>query len=376
MGRNLTNLAVSESFQYLLQISGSEVQDGLGAKLTGSLDITASLADNATSASFAISSSQAVNAVNADSATSASYALTASFAENVTPTNTGSLLITASITDATTTYTKGDGSTFDLTVNNVVNATSASFATNATSASFATSASQAENAVSSSFATTASFALNADPAFPYTGSADILGSLNVNITESRVGTITSGSFTGSFVTNIVPTASITSQQVEKIVTLDQATYLSLSGSSQVYNDTLYVISDSTGSVIGSTTLTGSFVVTGSTTLTGSLKGNISALSIASNTASMDLSIANFYTLTLVDGSNTFINPSNISAGQTVNLRLTNGGVGTGTVSFAPAFKFPSGSLFTGSADPNAVDVVSFVSFDGTNLLANFIEQLV
>ena len=42
--------------------------------------------------------------------------------------DTGSLLVTASVVDATTTYTKGDSSTFTTTVNNVVNATSASHA--------------------------------------------------------------------------------------------------------------------------------------------------------------------------------------------------------------------------------------------------------
>ena len=45
--------------------------------------------------------------------------------------DTGSLLVTASVVDATTTYTKGDGSVFTTTINNVVNATSASHAENA-----------------------------------------------------------------------------------------------------------------------------------------------------------------------------------------------------------------------------------------------------
>ena len=69
-------------------------------------------------------------------------------------------------------------------------ATSASFALNAVSASFATSAANATtasfvlNAVSASFATTASFALNSaggggGAAFPFTGSAQITGSLTV-----------------------------------------------------------------------------------------------------------------------------------------------------------------------------------------------------
>ena len=42
--------------------------------------------------------------------------------------DTGSLLVTASVVDATTTYTKGDGSIFTTTIDNVVNATSSSHA--------------------------------------------------------------------------------------------------------------------------------------------------------------------------------------------------------------------------------------------------------
>ena len=84
--------------------------------LTGSLVV---------SASYAISSS---HSDNSDNAISASYATTASFALNVTPIDTGSLLTTASVSDATITFTKADSSTFDITVDNVANAVSASHA--------------------------------------------------------------------------------------------------------------------------------------------------------------------------------------------------------------------------------------------------------
>ena len=63
MGRNLTSLYISQSFQYLTQISGSELQDGLGNTITGSLLITASLANTATTASYVL------NAVSASYST-------------------------------------------------------------------------------------------------------------------------------------------------------------------------------------------------------------------------------------------------------------------------------------------------------------------
>ncbi len=264
MGRNLTNLFISESFQYLIQVSGSELQTGLGSTLTGSLLITSSKADTATSASFAttasyvasvVSASYAVsssfsntstsasyaatatsssyainstNAVSASVATSASFATTASYALNVTPTNTGSLLVTASAvsnvitftkgdgstfpvtvstgsavsssyattaslalnnvltasnTNATITYTKGDGTTFTNVINNVVNATSASVAT---SSSYAVSASQAQNAISSSYAISASQATNATTASFAETIASGLSPTFANVTASNV----------------------------------------------------------------------------------------------------------------------------------------------------------------------------------------------
>jgi len=103
MGRNLTNLPISASFQYLTQISGSELTDGLGADID-SLNISASYA---TSASHAI------------------FADTAGFATDV------NALYTASVSDATISFLKGGGGTFPITVDNVANATSASYATTA-----------------------------------------------------------------------------------------------------------------------------------------------------------------------------------------------------------------------------------------------------
>jgi len=107
---NLTNQDIKDTFQQLAQVSGSieggitgsGVTDGTGSRITN-LHVTAS------------------NAI------SASYAVTASFALNGggSSVDTGSLLVTASNVDATITYTKGDGSTFQNIINNVANATEA-----------------------------------------------------------------------------------------------------------------------------------------------------------------------------------------------------------------------------------------------------------
>jgi hypothetical protein len=201
-----------------------------------------------------------------------------------------------------------------------------------------------------------------------------------SITAGDEYLIVSGSTTGSAISNLTD-QGYTPPQVKNVVTLTQAEYNAISASADV--NTLYFISDAVaGATLGSNTfegnqtINGDLTITGSQLITGSLRGEVEALSIASLTASVDLSTGNFYTLALVDGSDTHVTATNILPGQTVNLRLTNGASGTGTVSFQDVFKFPSGSAYTGSAGASAVDIVSFASFDNTTLYANFIEKLV
>jgi len=176
MGRNLTTLNIKDTYEGLVQISGSILTDGTGSVIP-SIEATASFATSASSASTSVSSS---------------YALTASFAENVVPQDTGSLLTTASISDATVTFTKGDASTFSIVVNNVVNADSASYSATAVSASYATSA------TSASYALTASFAENVVP--------QDTGSLLVTASSAN-DTITYTKGDGTTFTNVINNVS-------------------------------------------------------------------------------------------------------------------------------------------------------------------------
>jgi peroxiredoxin len=259
MGINLTGQTIASTYQELVLISGSVLSDGTGSDIT-SLDLTASnavsassavsashalIADSslaATSASYALSASHAddadtsisaSHALNADSAltaataTSSSYALTASYAENAA--GVDQALYTASISDATVTFTKGDASTFDITVNNVVNADSASVA------------------VSSSYALTASFAENSDP-FPYTGNAVISGSLNISssITNSNVLTNQTDTFAPDKIHEVV---SITQTEYNGITPNDNTLYYIVDAPSPIISSGSFMI---TGSVVGNT----------------------------------------------------------------------------------------------------------------------------
>jgi len=104
------------------------------------------------------------------------------------------------------------------------------------------------------------------------------------------------------------------------------------------------------------------------TISGSTSGVVKALTISSQTASMDLSTADLFTLTLVSGSNTFLNPTNIKVGQTINLQITQPAT-VGTLSYPSTITFPSSNAYTASAITNAVDVISMISFNGSTLRA-------
>jgi hypothetical protein len=130
---------------------------------------------------------------------------------------------------------------------------------------------------------------------------------------------------------------------------------------------------STASFVSGVALLGSTnTFTSNNVFSGSVRGEVKALTIASNTASMDLSADNFFTLQLVSGSNTFINPSNILPGQTINLRVNT--TGSATVSFPSTVLQVTGSTYIPTTT-TGIDVVTFISFDSTSLLLSNVKNL-
>jgi len=356
--------------------------------VTSSFSNFASTASLAQTASFAASASIAATAsYYSGSVVSASYAVTASYALNAggaasfpytgSAQITGSLGVTGSANIQSGSFSGSFVSTLGDTYTDVPAATKIVTLTSASYASLTPkdantlyiisgsnmSASYALQALSSSFAFTASYALNAGGAasFPYTGSAQITGSLGVTGSIN----IQSGSQSGSVVSNVgdiytdVPF-------VKQIVTLTSASYAALSPKDP---NTLYVISGSfvTGSGGGGGAAfpyTGAAVITGSLTVTGSYAGNVISASISSNTASINLSAAQYYTC-LVSASTTFFNVTGVQPGETATLVLTT--VGNATASFSSNVKQPSGSLYRPTQGTGNIDVLSLVAVDSTNV---------
>ena len=118
---------------------------------------------------------------------------------------------------------------------------------------------------------------------------------------------------------------------------------------------------------GLSLFTGSYATTGSNvfkaeqTITGSVYGNVTNVTIASSTASIDLSQGNFFTLNLPSGD-THLTATNIEPGQTVSLRVQVDGTGRSVSMDESKIKFGSGLEYEPSIS-SSYDLLSFISFD-------------
>jgi len=118
---------------------------------------------------------------------------------------------------------------------------------------------------------------------------------------------------------------------------------------------------------GLSLFTGSYATTGSNvfkaeqTITGSVYGNVTNITIASSTASIDLSQGNFFTVTLPSGD-THLTATNIEPGQTVSLRVQIDGAGRNVTLDESKVKFASGLEYEPSIS-SSYDLLSFISFD-------------
>ena len=204
-------------------------------------------------------------------------------------------------------------------------------------------------------ATSASYAATASSANAFTINTSLtLGSLVPTF-------VSSGSATGSLIDNIHPAIASSSAAIKHIVTLTQDQYLAITGS----DDTMYIITDSSASVASSLTITNHL------SLSGSVSSEVTTLSIASSTASVDLSTSNFFQKALTAG--TYIaNPTNVKPGSTYTFQFDSGSL---ISDWGTDYRFAGGTNPTLSSGQDIVTFVSFTSGSSVKLygtgLANF-----
>jgi hypothetical protein len=324
-----------------------------------------------------------VSTLSVATAVSSSFATSASFASQAGSVLTASFVANAFISASQVggndkvSLTNAQGTTTTLTINNVDSANNASTANTATSASFATTSNTSISASFAQLAATASFFDGLVASASYAILAETANNANTaNVANSALTAISAD--TASFTPNAFVSASntVVNDQIaffkdgnpltNNVVTINNV-------QSASYAD------NATSASFAQTSVTASFatnfVNSGSYVITGSHRGNVVSQSIASSTASFDFSTGNFFTLNLTGSTLTHISASNIQAGQTVNLRISQGAT-TGSVSFSPAFDQVSGSEYVPTQVANAVDILTFITFDNTNVYVSNIKNLV
>jgi len=122
-------------------------------------------------------------------------------------------------------------------------------------------------------------------------------------------------------------------------------------------------------------INGRLETSGSTTISGSLRGSVIDITPTNQTASLNCSLSNFFTLTLSSSANTFLTASNIQPGQTINLRITQPAT-SGSLSYGSEFKFPNGLPYSVSATGSVVDILSFIAFDSNTLYGSSLKNFV
>lgn len=104
--------------------------------------------------------------------------------------------------------------------------------------------------------------------------------------------------------------------------------------------------------------------------TAAQRGTISALTDGA-TITPDFALANNYSVTL-GGNRTLANPTNITAGQSGVIVITQDGTGGRTLAFGSNWKFPSGTAPTLTTTASAVDVLAYYVESATRITARLV----
>ena len=112
---------------------------------------------------------------------------------------------------------------------------------------------------------------------------------------------------------------------------------------------------------------GHAVLADAQTFTGAQRGEITALTDASSIAT-NLALSNNFSLQL-SGNRTLANPSNIVAGQSGSIFITQDGTGSRTLAYGSYFKFVGGTAPVLSTTAAAIDRIDYVVKSSTAIHA-------
>jgi len=104
------------------------------------------------------------------------------------------------------------------------------------------------------------------------------------------------------------------------------------------------------------------------------RGTVSALGNQSGTITLNMATANNISMTLT-GSSTLANPTNLTAGQSGVIVITQDGTGGRTLAFGSSWKFPSGTAPTLTTAANSVDVIAYYCESSSRITARLVADV-
>jgi hypothetical protein len=107
--------------------------------------------------------------------------------------------------------------------------------------------------------------------------------------------------------------------------------------------------------------------------TGNAYMAIDALTDAS-TIAVDMSVGNNFSVTL-GGNRTLGNPTNLTAGQSGVIFITQDGTGSRTLAYSSYWDFPNGTAPTLTTTANAVDVLVYTVRSSTSIAAQLLTNI-
>lgn len=109
------------------------------------------------------------------------------------------------------------------------------------------------------------------------------------------------------------------------------------------------------------------------TFSAAQRGAVSALTDGA-TITPDFSLANNFSVTLA-GNRTLANPTNITAGQSGSIVITQDATGSRTLAFGSNWKFPSGTAPTLTTTASKVDTLIYYCESATRISAQLLTNM-
>jgi hypothetical protein len=103
------------------------------------------------------------------------------------------------------------------------------------------------------------------------------------------------------------------------------------------------------------------------------RGTVSALTDGA-TITPDFAAANNFSVTL-GGNRTLANPTNLTAGQSGIIVITQDGTGSRTLAYGSYFKFSNGTAPTLTTTASAVDVLAYYVESSTRITAKLVSDV-